>query len=433
MIELKDFTKEEREVLLYNFEYYSYLVWCKSICLKHAHNTLSEVVDKKYEQELWVVLTHIGRCVRYGTTGYRFSLKDSHYSSANKRFGIKISSRRMNELLSVLHNDGYIVFYKGFYHGDVNSALSAVSILEPMRCLFSVKALKSQGVARDDVDISDIEVLDMQLTEVDKKYNHGKLKVEKMRDLVFKSTRGMKGVTEIKRNLKAYNLCIQKNKITIDVGNGEQECNAIVYKRRFENDLNTCGRYYVKGTFQNLPSKYRPSIKINGESTIEFDIRNCHPLMLASVDEESLANDFDCYVIPKLTNVGITRDIAKKMLFPILFTSSKSSAIKAVRLELTKQGLKHISAEYVVDCFLEHNYFLEEYAYTESLYGYLQHLDSAIATKVINHFTSKGIVVLCYHDSFRIQKQYEDELYVVMIDSYNEVVGNISNLRICKS
>lgn len=72
MIELKDFTKDEREVLLYNFEYYSYLIWCKSICLKHAHNTLSEVVDKKYEQELWVVLTHIGRCVRYGTTGYRF-------------------------------------------------------------------------------------------------------------------------------------------------------------------------------------------------------------------------------------------------------------------------------------------------------------------------------------------------------------------------
>lgn len=339
----------------------------------------------------------------------------------------------MNELLSVLHNDGYIVFYKGFYHGDVNSALSAVLILEPMRCLFSVKALKSQGVARDDVDISDIEVLDMQLTEVDKKYNHGKLKVEKMRDLVFKSTRGMKGVTEIKRNLKAYNLCIQNNKITIDVGNGEQECNAIVYKRRFENDLNTCGRYYVKGTFQNLPSKYRPSIKINGESTIEFDIRNCHPLMLASVDEEPLTDYFDCYVIPKLTDVGITRDIAKKMLFPILFTSSKSSAIKAVRLELTKQGLKHISAKYVVDCFLEHNYFLEEYAYTESLYGYLQHLDSAIATKVINHFTSKGVVVLCYHDSFRIQKQYEDELYIVMIDSYNEVVGNISNLRISKS
>lgn len=151
------------------------------------------------------------------------------------------------------------------------------------------------------------------------------------------------------------------------------------------------------------------------------------------MDEEPLSEDFDSYLIPKLLEIGITRDGAKSMLFPILFTSSKQSAIKAVRLRLSELELNHISAEYVVDCFLEHNYFLEEYAYTESLYGYLQHLDSAIATKVINHFTSKGVVVLCYHDSFRIQKKYEDELYIVMIDSYNEVVGNISNLRICKS
>ena len=155
--------------------------------------------------------------------------------------------------------------------------------------------------------------------------------------------------------------------------------------------------------------------------------------MLASMDDEILGEDFDCYSIPKLLEIGITRDVAKAMLFPILFSSSKESAIKAIRLKLQENEKKHISAVYVVDCFLEHNYFLEEYAYTKPLYGYLQHLDSSIATKIINHFTAKGVVVLCYHDSFRIQLQYEDELYQMIVDSYNDVVGSVSNLRISKS
>lgn len=222
MIELKTIPKEERDILLFNFEYYSYLMWCKSVCLKQAHLTLSMVVDSKYEQELWVVLTHVGRCIRYGTGGYRFSLKDQHYSAANKFFKIKISAKRMGELLNILHTNEYIVFYKGFYHKDVGSSLSAVAICEPLRCLFSVKALESQGSARDDIDISDIEVLDKELTPVSKVYNHSKLKVEKMKKVVFKSTRGMKGVSEIKKNLKAYNLCIQNNKITIDLGEGDK-------------------------------------------------------------------------------------------------------------------------------------------------------------------------------------------------------------------
>ena len=32
-----------------------------------------------------------------------------------------------------------------------------------------------------------------------------------------------------------------------------------------------------------------------------------------------------------------------------------------------------------------------------------------------------------------IQQQYEDELYQMIVDSYNDVVGSVSNLRISKS
>jgi len=433
LIELKDIPELEREVLLSNLEYYSYIIWSKDSCNTKAHRYLVEEVGEKYFQELWIVLTNIGKCVRYGTQGYRLSLTSSDYSAANKAFSIKVSAKRMKELLCILHDKEYIDFMLGFYHKGIESCLSCVLIKGRIFELLNIEALKKQGHSREDGDLSEIEVLDIDDSNVNKVFNYSRFKMDRQRNVVLKSTRGMKGIAEVKKNLKAYNLCIQNNKITIDFGDGDKECNSIVYKRRFENDLNACGRYYVKGTFQNIPSKYRPTIKINGEATVEIDIKNCHPLMLCSLDEIKLSDDFDCYLIPSLIDIGITRDIAKSMLFPILFTSSKVSAIKAVRLKLIEVGMNHINAEYVVDCFLEHNFFLKEYAYSEYLYRHLQYLDSSIATLIINHFTSKGVVVLCYHDSFRIQKKCEDELHQVLVDSYDEVIGNTVNLRVSKS
>lgn len=44
--------------------------------------------------------------------------------------------------------------------------------------------------------------------------------------------------------------------------------------------------------------------------------------------------------------------------------------------------------------------------------------DSEIAANVLQHFTDKGILCLCMHDSFIVQKQYEEELIDVMKESY---------------
>ena len=108
MIELKNIPKEGRNSIICNLEYFSFLIWRKDTCLKSAHKTIIDIVGKKFEQELWVVLTHIGQAIRYGTDGYRMSFNDHHYSSANKRFNVKLSSRRMKELLCILHAEDFI-------------------------------------------------------------------------------------------------------------------------------------------------------------------------------------------------------------------------------------------------------------------------------------------------------------------------------------
>lgn len=429
MIELKTIPKEERNNVVCNLEYFSYLIWRKDTCLRFAHKSLIDVVGSKFEQELWVVLTHIGQAVRYGTDGYRVSFNDHHYSAANKRFAVRLSSRRMKELLCILHDKGFITFYLGFYHKNVDSELSAVLIKSSVLTLINVPLLKTQGVKRDEIKDS-IEIVDENLTAVTKTFNPLKGKMGKRKLIVFRGTRGMTGITELKRNLKAYNNLIEKHKVTIDLGHGDRECNNIIYKRRFLNNLNTCGRYYTNSVFQTLPSKYRPSIKIDGEATVELDIKSAHCAFLSTLDGIVFTDDFDCYTILKLTNLGVTRDFTKGMLFPLLFSKSKSGAIKGIRLKLKEFGLAHISAEYMIECFVEHNPFIEEYLFSEQLYGELQYIDASIATLVIDHFTSKGVVVLCYHDSFVIQSKYKDELRSKIEVSYLEVLGDTTNLVI---
>ena len=429
VIELKTIPKEERNSIICNLEYFSYLIWRKDTCLRVAHKTLIDIVGVKFEQELWVVLTHIGQAVRYDTDGYRLSFNDHHYSAANKRFGVKLSSRRMRDLLCILHDKNFITFYLGFYHKNIDSELSVVIVNDKILRLLNTPLLKTQGVKRNEPK-DNIEVVDDDLTVTTKTYNTVKGKIDKRKFIVFRGTRGMTGITELKRNLKTYNSLIEKHKVTIDLGNGDKECNNIVYKRRFLNNLHTCGRYYTNSVFQTLPSESRKSIKIDGETTAELDIKSAHCAFLSTLDGIVFPDGFDCYTIPKLIDLGVTRDFTKGMLFPLLFSKSKSGAIKGIRLKLKEFGLAHISPDYMIECFVEHNPFIEEYLFSEQLYGELQYIDASIATLVIDYFTSKGIVVLCYHDSFVIQSKHKDELSSKMESSYLEVLGDTTNLVI---
>lgn len=432
MIELKTIPKEERSKLFCNFEYFSHLIWRKDNVIRSVHNILSDSVGCGYEQELWIFLTHISRCIRYGTKGYFFSLHNDHYSAANKTYKISISSKRMKELLLKLEALGYIDFYLGFYKHNVDSSLSALSIKGGLLSLFNLDVVKLQGCRREDI-CDELEIVDTDKTTVTKKFSIQKGKVIKMKDIKLKSTRGVDGVSKLKKQLLAYNKLIESNTVTIDLGNGDEECNSIIYKRRFEDNLQTCGRYYDLSTFQTLPSEYRKTIKINGESTNEWDFSCCQPRFCADIEGINLPDNFDCYTIPSLISIGMNRDMIKSMLFPMLFSDSIVSATRSIRLKLTEFGITTVKAVYVVKEFMKHNNFLEEYFFTKDLYGELQFIDASIATLVINHFTSKEIVVLCYHDSFRIQSKYENELYQVMKDSYLAVLGCNKNMLITKS
>lgn len=426
---LKDFQQSDIKVMFHNYEYYSCLIWRKDNVIRSIHKEITSLLDcDKYEQELWVLLSHAAKSIKHNCDGWHMSLDEKHYVSANKSFKVKLSRTRMRCLLDTLSSLGFIELYIGFYT-KAFSCISAVRICDKLSKLFSNKVLCGKVDKRD---IDNLEIVDVEQTIVTKEFNIKEMRVVKMKDVVLKDTRGVKGAAEIKKGIERYNLCIMRHKVSIDLGRGDEESNCIIYKRRFEGDLKNCGRYYTMSSFQTIPSEFRKTIKIDGESTVELDFKNCHPRIIADLCGYTLGEDFDCYSIDKLSKSGVSRELTKELLFPVLFSNSKVSAISSIRNKLREAGIKSIKADDVLECFLEHNKFLEGFLFSIESYRTLQYMDSSIATLIINHFTNKDIVVLCYHDSFVIQSKYEDELRELMSDSYLSVIGFNDNMSINK-
>lgn len=432
MINLNTIAKEERLILFHNFEYNSLIrVNKKQIMLKVTDYLLTQHDINEFKQELLVLISHTTMSLKYGTIGFYLSLVRSHYIAANKQFKIKVCRERMRILLEYLDELGYITFYLGFYNPEENdSSLSAVKIESKLYELFentfttAVNQAMLRLVDEETYPNGIIEVVDSKETVVTKRFDVRKKEMIKTKDVVLKDTRFIPGVKELRKQLMAYNDLIAENTISIDLGKGQEISNCIVYKRRFEDDLTKCGRYYTLSTFQQLPSKFRPSIQINGNPTIELDFKNCHPRILADLEDAILKPDFDVYNIEKLFELGLTREHCKELLFCLLFTKTERDCINSIRLKLKGWNIgAEVEPKEVIRLYGNHNTYMIPYFFGNKFYQQLQNIDATIATLVINHFTAKGIVVLCYHDSFVIEVQHKDELYRMMEYSYRDVMS----------
>lgn len=416
MLELKDFDKETRQSMLRNIEDTSVLIWKKTNFLRPIAKALVDEFGDTYTQEIWVLLTFAAKATRYETKGFHLSLDRNNYTAANKTFKHSLCNKRMSALIRDMEKAGYITFLKGFFHNEKNYARSAIIIKPALSNLIDKKLAKTQALSRED-NLSLIEIVDSEKTTVTKKMVNGKIVKKKTVVLKTPKGRGFKGLKEKRADLLAYNKLVESSFITID----NEIDNSIVYKRRFEDDLFSCGRYFC-GSYQTAKSVLRETITINTEKTCEVDYKNIQPRLLASQLGVKLPSDFDAY------DIGIVdRSFAKSMLFPVLFSNSRKDAKTSITSKLKEAGITHLTSEEVVSAFEAHNHMIASTFFKKDQYKTLQNLDARMAEYVINHFTSLNIVALCYHDSFVVQAKYEKDLIKVMEAAWNEVVGNTDN------
>ena len=195
-----------------------------------------------------------------------------------------------------------------------------------------------------------------------------------------------------------------------------------LYRRRklhrvFNNGTFDHGGRFYGGWWQNIPSRLRPFITINGKETVELDYSSMHPRMLyAHIGMECPDEPYDVGLDPE------HRDLVKKAFNALINAKGRIQKFD------DPEGGPVFDEE---EMGMSWNEFLKHIkSYHPKLKGLFgtgiglefQRFDSDIAEATMLHFARQNIPVLPVHDSFIVYSELEDELHKVMEETYEEKI-----------
>lgn len=412
MIKLEELDKKSRLELVRGCEPF-YLTYRSPKWQNEIVRSLYKEFGRKYETPIRVILTAASKAKRYGLSGSLFSFDFMKFKKAIAKTNKNIPYKETKHLINLMEESGYLTLYLGFRNKD-ESMQSAIRFHDKLLNNLDKKMCDKWGLSRLD-NFNHLEVVDSSRSTAYKDEFH--------------SLKKFKGVKLIVDQIKMVNKENERHLITY-----EDETCCVIYKRRFEDDLQSGGRWYAVGTFQIESSKGRATIKIDSKTTVEVDIDRIHPSILASIAGFKLKEGFDNYDITGYVNTPIDfntlRDFIKPCFMGLLYAKNRSTALHEVRSKLYSNPhiANWLDAETILEALEDHNHMLSEFFYKKDNWKLCQYIDSQIATKVMVHFASKGEVCLNYHDSWRVTEDNKDELIAVIKDTWEKVVGNLDNL-----
>lgn len=195
-----------------------------------------------------------------------------------------------------------------------------------------------------------------------------------------------------------------------------------VYLRRIFNNgsFKQGGRFY-HGWWQEIPSKYRKRITIDGEDTIEIDFSSMHFVMMYA--KEGLDTpDSDPYQI-----TGLERKRVKTSLNIAINSKSKLGCLHEMKKDVWKDKTK-VEVESLLNKMMEKHKAISKYFF--SGYGIkLQHTDSVIAESVMLRMLEKhDTSILPVHDSFIVKREFQASLKYHMVNEYRKYLGTESKV-----
>lgn len=179
------------------------------------------------------------------------------------------------------------------------------------------------------------------------------------------------------------------------------------------------GRFYG-GWWQQIDSKYRSHIFINGNPTVEVDFKSMHVALLNADIGVVVVDDpykVDANLFPEIDR-DLLRGWNKKLVLTAINAKDRTSTYKAFRSDAKtgspEKRLKDTQLERLLDAFIAKNPHLEGYLCSDQ--GILlMHKDGMIAADIINRLTDNGIPVLTVHDSFIVQRHHFADLRIAMV------------------
>lgn len=222
---------------------------------------------------------------------------------------------------------------------------------------------------------------------------------------------------------KIKDLCIDGNKSVVVAE--KLDCDL---KRIFNNGTTTDGGRLYGADYQLLSEDERANILINGELTVELDYGTLHISMLYHLkgidfkgDAYSLG-EYEPELKSMLNDENKLRQVVKKAVNIIINASNIVNAKESLKKALKNQDIvkpKQLNkfCKQIIDAITEKHEAIKEFFFSKKGIM-LQRIDSDIAFGIIEELMKRQILVLPIHDSFIVQRRYEQKLRDAMIRHY---------------
>jgi hypothetical protein len=230
-------------------------------------------------------------------------------------------------------------------------------------------------------------------------------------------------IARINRVLESANIHIDRERI-VDEGRWTRIDNYLVFpdhkslRRIFNGDWTRGGRFY--GAFwQNMRSRDRRHLTIDGHRTAEVDYDQLHARMIYARANKRLQGD--AYEIE-----GWNRKIAKRAFFIVINAKTFLEAKGAVANLLVEKGLDPKMSASLIESMKARHHEVRKFFHSGCGLK-LQNLDAQMAEYVLKVMVlKKGIPCLPIHDSFIVPATATPLLMRVMREAYERFVGEAS-------
>ena len=393
---------------------------------------------------------------KYSGKGYASIHLDKNWYSDSTRYKTKHSYRIFIERAyrGLLHL-GYLSQVKaGVSHGSRGLYLTRYRATPKLLKLFDSKSLIELPVLfagqlefGETIRVQQTYQEQVPLKEFDK-YGQPKTRTVKYRELVeYDDTEQTK---QMRRNLQLINDRIARKWIDLELSKEEHiDLVAQMAKKDKEHledspddyrplmlskrslyrvfndaEFRTGGRFYG-GWWQEIPSKFRDRITIDGKRTVQLDYSGLHPHILYHEKGLELTDDpYQVNLIPSKNAddiVGFRKFI--KQCFNAMLNAEKPMQRAPRGSQLGRWG---VTWKQVVIAITDRHPDIEDQFFTGAGLR-LQRIDSDLCEAVILAMMKRSpeIVVLPVHDSFIVHHGYKDELMAMMLGAYCVKYGNI--------
>lgn len=239
---------------------------------------------------------------------------------------------------------------------------------------------------------------------------------------------------KIRNNLKKYNALLKKTKIVLSQTNQVKEyLNNLKnespdfarkkYVRIFNNSsFKEGGRFYNPWWQQikNKEIKLRKNITIKNNQTVELDFNALHIHFLYHLEgldyNKFYGSNHDPYTLEGFEEY---RDMAKGVILVSLNMDKKITSLPYMMPKILKDEkyfVKKFKYKKLIQTFSAHHHPIAKYL-CSGIGIQLQNMDSNLSDYVIKKMTNKKIPILNIHDSFIVEKQYEEILKDMMSGS----------------